>query len=160
MDRFIAQHNIEHFERRLAETCDPALRKTLCELIAEAREQLRRGGDDPPAANRDAGRSRISGIVEQLRLEMSPARRSSLRRTLIDEEDRFGDISRRMDLADVYIEEGARRIAKLEQQVATLDLGSAEGDVRVVNLRNSREILEVFKSYRAQLETQAKRLDL
>lgn len=168
MQGFIARHNIERFRRQLAEARDPATRAMLTWLIAEEEEQLLRyeasqaaAGEQPQglanAADGPAGaHARIAGIVEQLQLEPEPAQRHSLRRKLIEEEDRFGALAQRLDLVDGYIEDGARRIQTLEQLVARSQASGLSAQLHVSNLNHSREILEIFKSYRA---TVAERLD-
>lgn len=167
MQGFIARHNIERFRRQLAEARDAATRAMLTRLIAEEEEQLLRyeasqaAGEQPPrpanGADGQAGAdARIAGIVEQLQLEPEPAQRHSLLRKLIEEEDRFGALAQRLDLADGYIEDGARRIQTLEQLVARSQASGLSAQLHVSNLNHSREILEIFKSYRA---TVAERLD-
>lgn len=188
MDRFIARMNIEHYRRQLAGTSDPAMREVIFRLLAEAVAALQRaeaahaaedhpeaarpvdqaeetrqilaGRKDGAAGDGGARRSGISMIVEQLQIEDGPAQRRSLRRKLLEEEDRFGALSRRMDLADGFIEDGARRVERLE---LLADSRTRDGDAalrHITNLENAREILEIFKSYRASLLDRAGRIDL
>ena len=85
----------------------------------------------------------------RLQLETEQEQRFSLQRKLIEEEDRFGTLARRMDLADAYIDDGARRIATLELLVTSLSRDDGSAHRHVSNLATSKEILEIFKSYRA-----------
>ena len=184
MDRFVAQQNIKRFQSRLDETADPATRESLSRLIAEAEEQLRRAdaahegkphsephvrahtakefevemradGPDDDAVRRTG----VAATVEQLQLEIEPMQRQSLKRRLVDEEDRFGDLARRMDLVDAYIEDGAHRVAAMMLMTASVSLGGDAARRHASNLNNSREILEILKSYRASLERRADRMD-
>jgi hypothetical protein len=171
MDRFVARQNIERFRRRLAESSDPGLRENLARLLAEAYDQLERAQAPPDlealesrsngeAQSEKAGRTRIWWAVEQLYLEAEPGRRLFLRHRLIEEEDRFGRLAQKLDLADAYIEDGVRRIATLEQALGGSRPNEAARLKGDLNLANSREILELFRSYRAQLADQAGRIDL
>lgn len=182
MDRFIARQNIDHFRRQLATARDPAERAQLEKLLAEAQEELRRaeashaadghsaahpilrpsGGSTSERRPHDEGARRmvISEVVEQLQLEIDPGQRHSLRQRLIEEEDRFGLIAQRLDLADGHIEDGLRRIEQLELQAARLS-GDGDSNERLATiLNNSRDILEIFRSYRASLADAAGRIDL
>ena len=40
MDKFVAQHNIEHFEKRLTESADVDERRSLMRLLAEEKAKL------------------------------------------------------------------------------------------------------------------------
>jgi hypothetical protein len=42
MDKFIAQHNIEHFEKLLSESADADERRALMRLLAEEKAKLAR----------------------------------------------------------------------------------------------------------------------
>ena len=70
----------------------------------------------------------LSRFVDLLRLETDAARRDVLRRLLIEEEDRFGVNSARLDAIDVYLAEGAARIE--QQAVRIVALANQGGDTQ------------------------------
>jgi hypothetical protein len=118
------------------------------------------GSTVPPATNEAAGHARISAIVERLQAEPAPGQRRLLRRELIEEVDRYGALSRRMDLADAHIHRATHELEILKRVTRhpsrTGNLSGAHG----MTVRNWREILDIFTSYRAVLTDGVGRVEL
>jgi hypothetical protein len=93
----------------------------------------------------------VWGYVERVSAERDPVRRHALRAELVEEEDRLGVASERLDRAEAHIADGQFRIEALEGTIASLRGKGA--DVRVAErvLTNLREILATFDEYRTVL---------
>jgi len=71
MKRFIYQQNVVHFEKLLAETDDPTLRRTLDGLLATAKRELalldadHRGTDDFPLGHRPSRPTDASAVRQE-----------------------------------------------------------------------------------------------
>jgi hypothetical protein len=90
----------------------------------------------------------VARFVDRLQLESDPAKRTSLRRLLIEEEDRFGSRAERLSDVQRHLAEGSRRIAL---QKALIENLIAKGqDVRLAErtLSNLFEIQRILEQYR------------
>lgn len=87
-------------------------------------------------------------VVDRLQRETDPIRKHALTTLLIEQEDRFGSISEKLDRADAHIAAGHFKISELER--ATASLRARGADVATVEsiLQNLHEILATFGSYR------------
>lgn len=90
----------------------------------------------------------VWGVVDRMQRETDPIRKHALRTLLIEQEDRFGTMSEKLDRADAHIAAGHFKIAELE--TATASLRARGHDVATAEqiLENLREILVTFDKYR------------
>ena len=93
----------------------------------------------------------ITRFVAQLRRESNAVRQDTLKRLLIEEEDRFGASVERLHMVERYIADGAAQIARQTRIVS--ELKSNGGDVAhaELTLQNSRMIQDLFMSFRASI---------
>ena len=99
----------------------------------------------------------VWGVIDQFQRETDPIRRHALRSLLIEQEDRFGSMSEKLDRADAHIAAGHFTIVELESAAASLrargrDVATAE---RI--LENLREIVDTFGSYRERVRQELDR---
>jgi len=92
----------------------------------------------------------VRRFADQLMGEQAPERRAALRRLLIEEEDRFGLFSERLDRARRLITEAKTRIATLERVCAAND-NAKDAERQEDLLANCRATLEIFTLYAQRL---------
>jgi hypothetical protein len=88
----------------------------------------------------------LDGFAAQLMVERAPDRRATLRRQLIEQEDRFGLFSARLDKAEELISKAEARILALERLFAAHGRPERAAFHESV-LANHRAALEIFTDY-------------
>jgi DNA-binding Lrp family transcriptional regulator len=91
-------------------------------------------------------------IITGFEQEEDPAARDRLRRLLIEEEDRYGSLTQRLELADYLIARGEERVRRAERELrrsAPLLADSIRRRERT--LANMRSIVAITKDYRRTL---------
>jgi hypothetical protein len=89
-------------------------------------------------------------FADQLRWETDPARQDTLKRLLIEEENRFGAADERLRIAELKLAEGAERIARQRRLIAELKSGGGDAAVAERLLRTFEVIQELFERFRDQ----------
>jgi hypothetical protein len=90
----------------------------------------------------------VKRFVEKLRSERDPDMRMSLKKVLVEEEDKFGRSTERVRNVERYIAKGSRRIAS--QKESLVERLKANGrDIRLAErtLNNLVEIQRLFQQY-------------
>jgi len=87
-------------------------------------------------------------VVDRMQRETDPIRKHALRTLLIEQEDRFGSMSEKLDRADAHIAAGHFKIAELETATASLKARGHDVTTAERVLENLREILTTFDTYR------------
>ena len=90
----------------------------------------------------------VARFVDRLQLEPDPATRASLKRLLIEEEDKLGRRAERLGKLQHYIEEGSRRIALQKALVENLIAKGDDLSLAKRTLTNLVEIQRIFEQYR------------
>jgi hypothetical protein len=101
-----------------------------------------------------AGLARVTAIIDRLQFESDPEQRQLQLSSLVKEVDRFGEVARRMDLVDVYIEQAAYKTRLLDLSAPGVTDNPVRGTDRLKDLSNWREVLETLRAYRAVVAKQ------
>ncbi|HEY1427338.1 MAG TPA: hypothetical protein VGF50_11750 [Caulobacteraceae bacterium] len=96
-------------------------------------------------------------LVDRLQRESDPVRKHALRTLLLEQEDRFGSVTEKLDRADAHIAAGHFKISELERATASLKARGADVALAQNILRNLREILATFGDYRELVRQQLDR---
>jgi hypothetical protein len=89
----------------------------------------------------------IGRFVEALSRETDPNRQDTLRRLLIEEENRFGLFAERLELAERLLGDGATRIEEQTRVVESLKAQGADPTEAERLLRNFVRVQEIFRSF-------------
>jgi hypothetical protein len=100
----------------------------------------------------------ISRFVDQLRRETNPARRETLKRLLIEEEDRFGAAEERLQMVERNLTDGAALIDRQARLVAELKAGGRDAGAAERMLRTFEMTQELFERCHAQISEAKDRL--
>jgi len=90
----------------------------------------------------------VARFVDRLQLELDPAKRASLQRLLLEEEDKFGRRAERLSDVQRHLAEGSRRIALQKALIETLKANGQEVRLAERTLSNLVEIQRIFEQYR------------
>lgn len=90
------------------------------------------------------GRQNIDLFVSQLELESDARLRSSLQRRLVDEANRFGRLSARVEVMDQYIRRAGTRIIEQKRCVEKLQRVGADVALAKQALANFEELHQVL----------------
>jgi hypothetical protein len=109
------------------------------------------------AVDRLACDGNILCFSDQLRWETDSARRETLKRLLIEEENRYGATEERLRIAERKLTNGAERIARQRRLIAEMksengDTASAERTLRTFGM-----IQDLFERFRDQIYDARKR---
>ena len=83
--------------------------------------------------------------------EADPATRQTLRRLLIEEEDRYGKLNERLERAEMLILSWQGHVQRQQALVASLKLDGRDPSRADELLRSMRESLAIFERYRNNL---------
>ena len=89
----------------------------------------------------------VARFLDKLRVERNPALRASLRRLLLEEEDKLGS-KERLGRVQHHIAEGRRRITRQKALIERLEAKGHDVKVAEGTLHNLIEIQEIFEQYR------------
>jgi hypothetical protein len=89
----------------------------------------------------------VARFLDKLRVERNPALRASLRRLLLEEEDKLGS-KERLGRVQHHIAEGRRRITRQKALIERLEAKGHDVKVAQGTLHNLIEIQEIFEQYR------------
>jgi fructose-bisphosphate aldolase class 1 len=92
----------------------------------------------------------ISRFVDQLRRESKAVRQNTLKRLLIEEENRFAAAAERLQVVDKNIVDGAARIASQARVVSRLKSNGHDAREAERTLQNFEMIQGLFISYRTR----------
>jgi hypothetical protein len=90
----------------------------------------------------------VARFLDKLRVERNPALRASLRRLLLEEEDKLGSNLERLGRVQHHIAEGRRRITRQKALIERLEAKGHDVKVAEGTLHNLIEIQEIFEQYR------------
>ena len=90
----------------------------------------------------------VARFMDRLQLELDPAKRASLQRLLLEEEDKFGRRAERLSDVQRHLAEGSRRIALQKALIETLKANGQEVRLAERTLSNLVEIQRIFEQYR------------
>ena len=90
----------------------------------------------------------VSRFLDKLRVERNPDLRASLRRLLLEEEDKLGSNLERLGSVQHHIAEGRRRITRQKVLIERLEAKGHDVKVAEGTLHNLIEIQEIFEQYR------------
>ena len=90
----------------------------------------------------------VARFVDRLQLELDPAKRASLQRLLLEEEDKFGRRAERLSDVQRHLAEGSRRIALQKALIENLKANGQEVRLAERTLSNLVEIQRIFEQYR------------
>ena len=90
----------------------------------------------------------VARFVDRLQLEPDPAKRASLQRLLLEEEDKFGRRAERLSDVQHHLAEGSRRIALQKALIENLKANGQEVRLAERTLSNLAEIQRIFEQYR------------
>jgi hypothetical protein len=96
----------------------------------------------------------VARFVEKLWSEHDPHMRVSLKKLLVEEEDKFGRDAERLSNLQRYIAEGSRRITSQKSLIRRLRANGNDSRMAEITLTNLIEIQRLFEHYlhmRAQL---------
>jgi hypothetical protein len=100
---------------------------------------------------RFVGEQNISRFVDQLRRESKAVRQDTLKRLLIEEENRFAAAVERLQIVDRNIVDGAARIASQARVVSQLKSNGRDAREAERTLQNFEMIQGLFISYRSHV---------
>jgi hypothetical protein len=89
----------------------------------------------------------VARFVQRLRSEHNPDTRASVRRLLVEEEDKFGRSAERLVKLQHYITEGIQRIASQEALIRKLRANGQDIGLAEITLGNLVEIQTLFEQY-------------
>lgn len=90
-------------------------------------------------------------FADQLRWETDPARQDTLKRLLIEEENRFGATEEHLGIVELKLADGAERIARQRRLIAELKCGGGDAASAERLLRTFEMIQELFERFRDQI---------
>jgi hypothetical protein len=90
-------------------------------------------------------------FADQLRWETDPARQDTLKRLLIEEENRFGATEEHLRIVELKLADGAERIARQRRLIAELKCGGGDAASAERLLRTFEMIQELFERFRDQI---------
>ena len=90
----------------------------------------------------------VARFLDKLRVERNPALRASLRRLLLEEEEKLGSNLERLGRVQRHIAEGRRRITRQKALIERLEAKGHDVKVAEGTLHNLIEIQEIFEQYR------------
>jgi hypothetical protein len=93
----------------------------------------------------------VARFLDKLRFEHDPATRASLRRLLLEEEDKLGRSIERLRKVERHVAEGSGRIALQKALIATLRADGKDVTLAETTLRNLIDIQQTFEQYRQLL---------
>jgi hypothetical protein len=100
----------------------------------------------------EVGRSACDGNIlcfaGQLRWETNALRQETLKRLLIEEENRFGVTEERFRIAERKLTDGAELITRQKQLIAEMKSRSGDTAIAERTLRNFEMIQELFERFR------------
>jgi len=89
----------------------------------------------------------VARFVEKLWSERDPDTRVSLKKLLVEEEDKFGRRAERLSNLQRYIVEGNRRIASQKSLIRRLSASGHDIRMAEITLSNLMEIQGLFEQY-------------
>jgi hypothetical protein len=93
----------------------------------------------------------ISRFSDQLRYETNPARQETLKRLLIEEENRCGAIDDRLHIVQRNLTEGAELVLGQKRLIAEIASGNGETGSAVRTLRTLEMIQDLFERFRDRI---------
>jgi hypothetical protein len=93
----------------------------------------------------------VARFLDKLRFEHDPATRASLRRLLLEEEDKLGRSIERLRKVQCHVAEGTRRIALQKALIARLRADGKDVTLTQTTLRNLIDIQQILEQYRQVL---------
>jgi hypothetical protein len=93
----------------------------------------------------------VARFLDQLRFEHDPATRASLRRLLLEEEDKLGRSIERLRKVQRYVAEGSRRIALQKALIARLKADGNDVTLAETTFKNLIDIQKILEQYRQVL---------
>jgi hypothetical protein len=90
-------------------------------------------------------------FADQLRWETDPARQDTLKRLLIEEENRFGAADEHLRIVELRLADGAERIARQRRLIAELKNGAGDAASAERLLRTFEMIQDLFERFRDQV---------
>jgi hypothetical protein len=100
----------------------------------------------------------IANFANRLRKEHDPAKQETLKRLLIEEEDRFGATVERLRVLERYIADGSALIIRQADLVAKLDGDGRDAREAQRALRNFHMVQRLFLDCRARIHEQVEQL--
>ena len=99
----------------------------------------------------------ISCFADQLRYENIPARQETLKRLLIEEENRFGATEDRLRLVERKITDGAEVIARQRNLIAEIKNNGGDFSGAERMLRTMETVLNLFEGFRVHIHEESER---
>jgi hypothetical protein len=93
----------------------------------------------------------ISRFSDQLRYETIPARQETLKRLLIEEENRLGSLDDRLSVVQRKLMEGAELIVRQKRLIAQMTSCNGETGSAERTLRTFEMIQDLFERFRDQI---------
>jgi hypothetical protein len=107
--------------------------------------------------DRFVGDSNIANFVDRLATERDSAKRETLKRLLLEEENRFGATDERLSMAERHLTNGQALIVRQVNLIAKLDgNGRDTGEARRT-LQNFEIVQSLFLHFRAQIYEEVER---
>ena len=93
----------------------------------------------------------ITNFADKLVSELDPSQRATLRKLLVEEEDRAGHRAERLDLANRRIASSRELIAGQQRLITLFEVNGRDTTVAELLLTQMKEVLALFESYRDEL---------
>ena len=97
------------------------------------------------------GKRNIDLFVSRLETEADTGLRSSVRRLLLEEEDRFGQLSERLEIAAQHLRRGAERIREQRSLVSRLERDGRDAELARQTLGHLEDIQQLFACFQQSL---------
>lgn len=93
----------------------------------------------------------LTRYIDLLDIESNPLTRRQIQKLLIEEEDRFGSLTERIDQADILIRRSQARLRQQQALVTRLKNDGAETATAVALVETMNQTLQLVAAYRQTL---------
>jgi hypothetical protein len=111
-------------------------------------------------ASRFVSEVNIATFTARLYDERNPAKRKELQRMLLEQEDRFGEYTNRLEVVQRYIRESTVRIDIQRHLIAKMEAAGYDVSQAIRALENSAQVRDLLHQYRASIMDRLDRHEL